>query len=209
MKKLAIVPILLLLGCSPDVTVPERPDAWQLDVQSPRVRVDDGARAVPTPPVAEGRSDRGKPLSVLTSDEVATRPVDGLRLQGVSFDYDGPDARYNSPNGPDRNQFVDCPCIEGSTAGVLTITFDKPTQVVGFGAAVLAASVVQDAFTVEVVGPNGRSRGVFPVTTVPSPDFSAALFHYDRNAVKQLRIFFNPTTNRFTVDNITYHQAPR
>lgn len=168
-----------------------------------------GARDLVSPPRAEARSAAGKPLSVLTSDEVPTQPLDGLSLNGVTFSYSGPDAQYNSPSGPGMETFVQCPCIEGSTAGLLTITFDKPSQVVGFGTAVLAASPVADAFWVEVIGPNGKSRGTFSVDTEPAPVFSAARFSYDGNSVKQLRITFNPTTSRFAMDNVTYHQAPR
>jgi hypothetical protein len=98
--------------------------------------------------------------------------------------------------------------MEGSTNGTLTITFDKPTQVVGFGVALSSVgSIFSPGFTVDVIGPNGESRGVFDIDTNPLVSFSEGYFSYDKNAVKQLVVtFYGPS--RFALDNLSYHKAP-
>ena len=165
-----------------------------------------------TPQVSEPNS-MGKPLSVLEFDELPFQPVDGLSIEDVTFAFEvggapSPDARYNA-GGPSPGPFVQCPCMEGTTAGTLTITFEKPSQIVEFGVALSTLDDLSPGFTVDVIGPSGMSRNVIGVDTSPAPDFSGALFAYGKNAVKQLVITFDGRASRFAIDNLKYHQAPR
>ena len=61
-----------------------------------------------------------------------------------------------------------------------------------------------------MIGPSGKSRGVFPVAMSPLISFTEAQFTYSKDAVKQLVITFDSAAGaRFALDNLSYHQAPR
>lgn len=212
MKKILVLTALLLVGaCGEEPTAPTADSAWQLPAGVSQRAARGESRTISQPPLALSRSERGKPLSVLVGDEVERQPLDGLSVNGVSFSYDGPSAWYNT-FGPTPGPFVDCPCIEGVGLGsILTMTFDKPTQFVAFGFSQSTFLPVEAGFLVDVIGPNGKSRGSFTIDTEPAPFFSGARFVYSRNAVKQLVVTIppGPGAGNFAVDNITYHRAPR
>ena len=211
MNRFPFIPLVLagVVACGDGVTEPKlMEDAWDLPASGGLQAL--STSAVPAADLAAG----GKPLTTLAFDEVPFQPVDGLSVKGVNFAFDiggvpSTDARYNA-FGPGPGPFVQCPCMEGRTTGTLTITFDKPTQVVAFGAALSTGASLSPGFTVDVIGPNGKSRGVFNVATSPAPAFTGAQFSYSKNAVKQLVVTFNSgAASRFAIDNLSYHQAPR
>lgn len=65
---------------------------------------------------------------------------------------------------------------------------------------------MNDAITVNVIGPNDKSRGVFVVEGAPAPFFTGGMFSYTKNAVKALEITFNQSAARFAIDNLVFHQ---
>ena len=211
----AMIVVVLLSGCKDAVMEPALEPATDAAMQSRTHEAWQLPGRDKMPPVVTGNPTQtsGKPLSMLDFSEVPVQPVDGLSLEGVSFAFevDGApsmDARYNA-FGPSPGPFIDCPCIEGAAAGKLTITFDKPTQVVEFGSVLSTFGTLMPGYTVDVIGPSTMSRQVFPVDTSPSPSFTGALFRYDKNAVKQLVITFDQAPGRFALDNLKYHKAPR
>lgn len=204
-RKVLVIPLTMFVvaACDDGATAPEVTDPWgQQGVSSYDVGV------VPLPGVGPAMAG-GKPLNTLEFDEVPFQPVDGLTVEGVTFGYTvggvpSGDARYNA-FGPGPGPFVQCPCMEGGTSGTLTITFDEPTQVVEFGAALSTGGSLATGFTVDVIAPNGKSRGVFPVATSPAPGFTGAQFTYDGGPVEQLVVTFNSgAAARFAIDNLSY-----
>jgi hypothetical protein len=216
MRRIGFIPLALvtLVACNDGTTAPNRASAWnQPGSTDIRIAPATGHSSILSAGAAVTTA-AGKPLTTLLFDELPFQPVDGLSFQGATFAFSiggvpSNDANYNS-FGPPPGDFVNCPCLEGNAAGTLTITFDKPTEVVEFGANVSTTIPLSTGFTVDVIGPNGKSRGVFAVATNPSPLFSGAGFSYSKNAVSQLVLTFNSgAAARFVIDNLTYHQAPR
>src|SRR3954454_14133350 len=71
------------------------------------------------------------PTTTLTFDELSTRPVNGVQVAGVSFDFRvggaaSSDATYGA-FGPGSTTYVQDPSLEGTTAGALTLRFSHPT----------------------------------------------------------------------------------
>lgn len=208
MNRIHLLPLglLALAACAETTTSPQPTGDWS------QVGLVGAATAAPNAGIALAPGD-GKPLTTLLFGEVPLQSVNGLTVEGVTFGFTvggspSVDARYNS-GGPTPGPYIACPCLEGDALGTLTITFDKPTQVVQFGLALQVGGSLAVGATVDVIGPNGKSRGVFPIATSPAPLFTGGQFTYDKNAVSQLVITFNPAAPRFAIDNLKYHQAPR
>ena len=212
MKRFALTSLVLLVlaACSDSTTAPKAAGAWNQRV-TPSTNV---APLTFRSALVAAAQNAGKPLTTLVFDEVPFQPVNGLSVEGVTFGFSlnghpFNDANYNS-FGPDPGPFVQCPCLEGNTRGTLTLTFDKPTTVVEFGVGLSTTAPLATGFTVDVIGPSGKSRGVFPVATSPAPTFTGAEFSYNGAAVSEVVITFNSeAAARFVIDNLTYHQAPQ
>lgn len=212
MKRFALtsLALLALAACNDSATAPKATGAWSQRL-TPSTSI--APLALRSSVVADAQN-AGKPLTTLVFDEVPFQSVNGLSVEGVTFGFtlNGhpfADAYYNS-FGPSPGPFVQCPCLEGNTRGTLTITFDKPTTVIEFGVGLSTTVPLATGFTVDVIGPSGKSRGVFPVATSPAPTFTGAEFSYSGAAASQVVITFNSeAAARFVIDNLTYHQAPR
>ena len=211
MKRIALTSraLLALAACSDSATAPKATGAWTQRA-TPSISI---APFTLRSDVVAAAQKAGKPLTTLEFDELPFQPVNGLSIEGVTFAFtlNGHpfnDANYNS-FGPGPGPFVQCPCLEGNTRGTLTITFDKPTTIVEFGVGLSTTVPLATGFTVDVIGPSGKSRGVFPVATSPAPTFTGAQFSYSGAAVSQVVITFNSAAaGRFVIDNLTYHTAP-
>lgn len=83
--------------------------------------------------------------AVLTMDEVAAQPINGLSITKTGFTFvfaDTAGATYDTPNGGQMTYTQD-PTIEGLSAGeVITVTFSLPALSIRFG---MAQSTVQAA----------------------------------------------------------------
>jgi hypothetical protein len=156
-----------------------------------------------------------KPVTTLTFDELSFQPVDGLSFSGVTFGFQiggvpSADANYGG-FGPGSITFVQDPSLEGSSDGVLTLTFDQPTTVLEFGIARSCICTLTPGVSVELFKPGaaGRSRGVMTMTTSPVVSFSEALFSYSGPAIGTAVITFPSSglASRFALDNLKFHQG--
>jgi hypothetical protein len=156
-----------------------------------------------------------KPVTTLTFDELSLQPVDGLSFSGVTFGFQiggvpSADANYGG-FGPGSITFVQDPSLEGSSDGVLTLTFDQPTTVLEFGIARSCICTLTPGVSVELFKPGaaGRSRGVMTMTTSPVVSFSEALFSYSGPAIGTAVITFPSSglASRFALDNLKFHQG--
>jgi len=154
----------------------------------------------------------GKPLTVVDFTAETAQPIDGLSSQGVSYSYtvggvpstSGIYGAFAAGTG----DFYAAPMFQSFGNGVLTITFDQPTDIVEMALIASQTGDVTAGFTVEVYGPNDKLRGSFDVDLASSPFWSGAWFSYTKNAVKWVRITKNTNAAfEYAVDNITFHQG--
>jgi hypothetical protein len=156
-----------------------------------------------------GTAEAKRQLLTLTMEELPLQPVDNLTAPGgVRFDFkingvDSNDATYGG-SGPGRTTFVQDPSLEGSSEGVLTVSFSQPTNVVRFGVAVLFGGPV----TVQIYNPGGRLRETIRLQTQVLTSFPEARFAYQGGAVGKIAVSFDaPGGGRFALDNLTF-RAP-
>jgi len=159
--------------------------------------------------VASAGNPEAGSIQRLTFDELPFQPVDGLSYRGVTFNFTvggvpSLDANYNS-GGPGQLVFVQDPSLEGNATGVLTLTFDEPTNVLAFGAALSSGGTLRTGFAVELFAPDGHSRSITAVRTRSLRGFTEGRFSYAGLAVKRAVIRFNPyVAPRFAFDNLSY-----
>ncbi len=104
--------------------------------------------------------------------------------------------------------FVQDPSLEGNATGVLTLTFDEPTNVLAFGAALSSGGTLRTGFAVELFAPDGHSRSITAVRTRSLRGFTEGRFSYAGLAVKRAVIRFNPyVAPRFAFDNLSYQSS--
>jgi hypothetical protein len=153
----------------------------------------------------------GKPLPAqaigITFDELPSQSVNGLTVQGVTFDFKvngviSTDATYNSI-GPGILTYIQDPSLEGDAAGVLSLDFAKPVSDLYFGVALDSFDQLTSAVKVQLFDKNLASIGIFPVATNPLIDFSEGQFSYSNAVIKRALISFDPIlTDRFSLDNL-------
>jgi hypothetical protein len=90
----------------------------------------------------------------LTFDELPTQPVDGVSYNGVNFSFKvdwipSTDAVYNGI-GPGNLTYLQDASLEGTSAGVLILDFDKPTDQLDFGIALNSYTAVGTAYIVKL-----------------------------------------------------------
>lgn len=107
---------------------------------------------------------------IVTFDELPFQPVDDLTVKSVTFDFkidgaDSPDTFYHS-FGPGTLEHVDDPSLTGNSAGILTMDFTAPTDVLEFGVALSTADPLTPGATVELFDTSLQSLGTLPVNTV-------------------------------------------
>jgi hypothetical protein len=145
----------------------------------------------------------------LAFTELAPQPVDGVKINGVTFSFVNGDATYNA-FGPGSTVFIQDPSLEGSASGTLTLTFARPTSQLAFGVAVSSFETLARGATVALYNPGGRLRSVVDVATSPLVSFTEGRFSYSGGAIGSAVVTFNNTAagivGRFALDNLTFEQ---
>jgi hypothetical protein len=159
-----------------------------------------------------GVSAAAPPTTTLTFDELSFQPVNGLHFGGVTFAFDvagspSSDATYGA-FGPGSTTYVQDPSLEGTSAGRLTLRFDRPTTVLEFGLALSTFGPLNPGARVELFNPGGHSRGTIPLNTDSLVSFTEGRFAYRGGAIGSAVITFDPVAGRFALDNLTFRALP-
>lgn len=156
------------------------------------------------------------PPVTLTMDDLPMRRLHNLaHPAGVTFQFfvDGvpsADADYNS-GGPGTLSFVQDPSIEGDAAGVVSMQFATPINMLQFGAAVASDQNHFDGGSVELFTPGGVSLGAgdFDLTLIYDDPFANGQFNYVGAPVKRADVSFDlGMPSRFALDNLTFTFVP-
>jgi hypothetical protein len=149
----------------------------------------------------------------LTFDELPTQPVNGLSYNGVTFGFKvggvaSTDAVYNAI-GPGTLTYVQDPTLEGTTAGILTLDFAMPTDMLKFGVALNSYYAATPGYVVRLYDPSYALIGAFNGNTSPLVLWSEGQFTYGGTMISRAVIGFNEkVANRFAVDNLTINPIP-
>jgi hypothetical protein len=151
----------------------------------------------------------------LTMDDLPLQPVDGLvHPSGVQFGFtigglSHPDARY-AAGGPGIGAFVQDPSIEGSTAGVLYLTFPTPTPILKFGLARNSLAEIPMGAVIELFDESNASLGLLNVPLLTLAPFAEGQFNYSGTPVKHATVDFriDPNSIRFAFDNLVFRLVP-
>jgi len=146
-----------------------------------------------------------KQTVTLTFDELSFEPVNGVTINGLTFGFTGGDATYGA-FGPGSIVNVQDPSLEGSSAGTLTLSFARPTNVLEFGLALSTSGSLRPGATVALYNPGGHLRSTIPLNTDPIVLFTEGRFAYAGGAIGSAVITFDPTAGRFALDNLTFEQ---
>ena len=139
-------------------------------------------------------------------------PINGVSLSGVTFGFavnGAPSADASvRPIGPRNQTFVQCPCINGDAAGVLTLDFAAPTSVLSFGIARVTNVNLSPGATVRLFDPASALIGTYAVNLIRTPAFNSpeGLFSYTGAGVSRAVVTFDnpPAALLFAVDNVTF-----
>ena len=149
----------------------------------------------------------------LTMDEVSKQPINGLTLGGVTFGFTvggvaSTDAMYDTGDGGEQ-LFTQEPVIEGAAGGVLALDFDAPTARLDFGVSLYTENAISPGFSVELFDANQQSIGTTGVDTSPrsGDTFSEGQFSYAGAPVIRAVISFDPSAERFALDNLAFEQT--
>lgn len=139
-------------------------------------------------------------------------PINGVSLSGVTFGFTvngtaSTDASVR-PIGPRNQTYVQCPCINGDAAGVLTFDFAAPTSVLSFGVARVTDLNLSPGATVRLFDQASALIGTYSINLVRAPSFNfpEGLFSYTGAGVSRAVVTFDnpPAALRFAVDNLTF-----
>lgn len=156
-------------------------------------------------------SDANATLPTVTLDftELSPRPVDGVSISGVTFDFklgglDSSDATYGG-GGPGSITWVQDPSLEGDVGGILTLDFSSPTPLLQFGVAMNLLSPVPAGVSVSLFDSALLPIGVSSLNLSPIISFAEGQFTYDGAPVKRAVIDFNEAAaQRFALDNLAF-----
>jgi hypothetical protein len=146
----------------------------------------------------------------LTFDELPMQPVDGLSYNGITFGfrvggYSSTDATYNGV-GPGDLVYLQGTTLEGTTAGILTLDFETPTDVLEFGVALNSYEAVSPAYVVRLYDPSYTPIDTIYGNTSPLVLWSEGQFTYSGTTVGRAVIGFNEqAVSRFALDNLTFN----
>jgi len=149
----------------------------------------------------------------LTFDELPTQPVNGLSYSGVNFSFrvgglPSTDAIYHGI-GPGTLTYLQDPTLEGTTAGILTLDFSTPTDMLEFGVALNSYYAATPAYVVKLYDPSYALIGTFSGNTSPLVLWSEGQFTYSGTMVSRAVIGFNgQAASRFALDNLTINPIP-
>lgn len=141
-------------------------------------------------------------------------PVNNVNLLGVRFGFTlnglaSTDARFRQV-GPRNQTYVQCPCLEGNAAGILTLDFESPTSILSFGIARVTNVNVLPGATIQIFDAMSVLLNTYTVDVVRTPSFNfpEGIFSYAGAPVSRAVITFNnPAAGlRFAVDNLTFDQ---
>ena len=146
----------------------------------------------------------------LTFDELPTQPIDGLSYMGVSFGFTvngspSTDAVYNGI-GPGTLTYLQDPTLEGTTAGILTLDFATPTDMIEFGVALNSYDAQSLGYAVRLYDSLDQLIDVSFNGTSPLILWSEGQFTYSGALVSRATIGFNDqVASRFALDNLTFN----
>ena len=150
----------------------------------------------------------------LTFDELPTQSVNGLSYMGITFGFkvDGSpsaDAVYNGI-GPGTLTYLQDPTLEGTTAGILYLDFDVPTDQLQFGVALNSYDAATPGYVVRLYDPSYQLIGVYSGNTSPLVLWSEGQFTYSgETPISFAAIGFNEQAgSRFAMDNLTINPIP-
>jgi hypothetical protein len=149
----------------------------------------------------------------LTFDELPTQPVDGVSYNGINFSFKvdwvpSTDAVYNGI-GPGNLTYLQDASLEGTSAGVLILDFDKPTDQLDFGIALNSYNAVGTAYIVKLYDSSYTPIDTFTGGTSPLVLWSEGQFTYSGTRVSKAVIGFNSNAaSRFAIDNLTINPVP-
>jgi hypothetical protein len=159
----------------------------------------------------------GKPLFAQTYNLPAPVACEGLELDGVTYSFTvagapSLDCSAGTFIGPLSSNNIQAPNIEGTSAGILHLTFDVPTTEFAFGVArsIFGPPTLSDTVIVDLFRPGiGLLREEMVLDPTPDPLFVGGRFQYQGPAVKTVTISFRtPPLTRFAIDNVTYFRPP-
>ena len=147
-------------------------------------------------------------------DELPSQPVNGLTYMGVTFGFEigavpSTEANYNALGPGPTHIYVQDPSLVGSAAGVLTLDFAVPTDILEFGVALSTESALTPGFIVNLYDPSLTPLGTFPVNTSPLVTFTEGLFTISGPLIGRAMVSFAPLEGGgFALDNLTYELIP-
>jgi PEP-CTERM motif-containing protein len=113
--------------------------------------------------------------TTLNFGEVATQPVDGLTVNGITFTFTvggvtSLDALYNTTSGPGLTNLFQPPNMEGDADGVLQLDFAIPTSSISFDFSLFSVGFVGVGGTVRIFDTNlSQIGGVRPINVILPP----------------------------------------
>ena len=152
------------------------------------------------------------PIYIQTYD-IDLASCEGLYVDGVSYTFTvggapSGDCDAGTFIGPGVTNNISSPNIEGTSAGVLHLTFDVPTTKFGFGVAQSTFGGPQTVI-INLYRPGvGLLREQVPLDITNDPGFVGGRYDYDGPAIKTVTIQFNATSPRFALDNVSYFSPP-
>jgi hypothetical protein len=158
-----------------------------------------------------------KPIFTQTYNLPAPVRCEGLDRDGVTYSFTvggapSLDCLAGTFAGPGITNNMSFPNIEGTSAGVLHLTFDVPTTDFGFGVArsITGPPSLTDSVIIDLFRPGaGLLREELLLDPTPDPNFVGGRFDYEGPAVKTVTIAFRtPPVTRFAIDNVTYFRPP-
>ncbi len=146
----------------------------------------------------------------LTFDELPRQPVNGLTYKGVTFGFTvggvaSADALY-SDVGPGAITFLQDTTLEGNSAGILTLDFAQPTNMLKFGIALNSFYAAVPAYSVQLFDESLAWLATFSGNTYPLLVWSEDRFSYSGTPISRAIIDFNEhAAGRFALDNLTHN----
>jgi hypothetical protein len=169
-----------------------------------------GALAVPAPAVAARQPVTQTFQEFLPGEPETPVLVHGLHYRAVTFSFtkDGVPVLQNGLDGilyhgygPRYPDYA----LGGTTAGVLGLTFDRPTRLLHFELALNTASPLAPGAWLVLYDRRGRAIE----TLTPGATSAFSTVEYSGKAVKSAELRFNTSASLFAIDNLTYLAAGR
>lgn len=153
--------------------------------------------------------------TTITFDELPMQPVNGLTVEGVTFNFTQggapSNAAYFGATGFGTSTYLSDPVLGGPTSGLLTLVFAQPTNILQFGVAMTSYLSLNDGagvqlFDVQLLNPLGAP--IF-IDLDPIASWTEAKFDYSGGLIGGALIGFNSNLARnFALDNLTFNPVP-